>query len=115
METAEVQKIECPHFRSPSSETSERRRVRTGLPPVEYMRTPEPPPPAPDKTAIAAAIKAGEEVPERGWCKAHGLRSANPTPSPHQRAFLRLPMTDYTDFVTTKLRAVPPSGYHAPG
>jgi hypothetical protein len=34
-----------------------------GLVPAEFMRRPEPPPPAPDKTAIAAAIKAGREVP----------------------------------------------------
>lgn len=64
METAEVQKIECPHFRlaiqakPPSVDVYE-----PDLLPVEYMRTPEPPPPAPDKTAIAAAIKAGKEVP----------------------------------------------------
>lgn len=31
--------------------------------PPEYMRTPEPPPPAPDKTAIAAALKLGQAVP----------------------------------------------------
>ena len=31
--------------------------------PAEFMRQPEPPPPAPDKKAIAAAIKAGKEVP----------------------------------------------------
>lgn len=31
--------------------------------PAKFMRTPEPPPPAPDKTAIAAAIKAGKDVP----------------------------------------------------
>lgn len=64
METAEVQKIECPHFRlaiqakPPSVDVYE-----PGLLPGEYMRTPEPPPPAPDKAAIAAAIKAGKEVP----------------------------------------------------
>ena len=64
METAEVQRIECPHFRlaiqakPPSVDVYE-----PGLLPVEYMRKPEPPPPAPDKTAIAAAIKAGKEVP----------------------------------------------------
>jgi hypothetical protein len=34
-----------------------------GLIPAEYMRTPEPPPPAPDKTEIKAAIKCGEVVP----------------------------------------------------
>jgi hypothetical protein len=31
--------------------------------PAQYMRQPEPPPPAPDKKAIADAIKAGAEVP----------------------------------------------------
>lgn len=31
--------------------------------PAEFMRTPEPPKPAPDKAAIATAIKAGREVP----------------------------------------------------
>lgn len=31
--------------------------------PEEYMRQPETPPPVPDKKAIAAAIKAGREVP----------------------------------------------------
>jgi hypothetical protein len=64
METAEVQRIECPHFRlaiqakPPSVDVYE-----PDLLPVEYMRTPEAPPPAPDKGAIAAAIKAGKEVP----------------------------------------------------
>ena len=31
--------------------------------PGEYLRRPEPPPPAPDKVAIKIAIKAGVEVP----------------------------------------------------
>jgi hypothetical protein len=31
--------------------------------PVEFMRIPEPPPPAPDKTAIKAALAAGRDVP----------------------------------------------------
>jgi hypothetical protein len=31
--------------------------------PAEYMRTPEPPPPAPDKKLIGDAIKAGKDVP----------------------------------------------------
>jgi hypothetical protein len=34
-----------------------------GLIPAEYMRHPEPPPPAPDKKAIVDALKAGKEVP----------------------------------------------------
>lgn len=64
METAEVQKIECPHFRlaiqakPPSVDVYE-----PGLLPAEYMRVPETPPAAPDKKAIADAIKAGKEVP----------------------------------------------------
>lgn len=39
--------------------------------PASYMRQPDPPPDAPDKAAIAAAIKAGQEVPGarlvQGW------------------------------------------------
>lgn len=34
-----------------------------GLIPAEFMRQPEPPPPAPDKRLIGDAIKAGAEVP----------------------------------------------------
>lgn len=34
-----------------------------GLIPAEFMVTPEPPPPAPSKALIAAAIKQGREVP----------------------------------------------------
>lgn len=75
METAEVQRIECPHFRiaiqakPPSVDVYE-----PGLLPLEYTRTPEPPPPAPDKAAIAAAIKAGIDVP--GARLVHGTRLA---------------------------------------
>lgn len=75
METAEVQKIECPHFRlaiqakPPGVDVYE-----PGLLPREYMRQPEPPPPEPDKKAIAAAIKAGTEVP--GARLVHGTRLA---------------------------------------
>ena len=64
METAEVQKIECPYFRlaiqakPPSVDVYE-----PGLLPAEYMRVPEAPPAAPDKKAIADAIKEGKEVP----------------------------------------------------
>lgn len=34
-----------------------------GLIPSEYMRQPEPPPPAPDKRLIGDALKAGKDVP----------------------------------------------------
>lgn len=75
METAEVQRIECPHFRiaiqakPPSVDVYEQ-----GLIPAEYMRVPETPDPAPDKKAIADAIKAGKEVP--GARLVHGTRLA---------------------------------------
>ena len=75
METAEVQKIECPYFRlaiqakPPSVDVYE-----PGLIPGQYMRTPEAPPPAPDKPAIAKAIKEGHEVP--GARLVHGTRLA---------------------------------------
>lgn len=64
MEIAGVSKVECPHFaltiknNPPSVEVYE-----PGLVPAEFMKTPEPPPPVPDKTAIKEAIKAGKEVP----------------------------------------------------
>ena len=42
--------------------------------PAAYMRTPEPPPPAPDKAAIGAALKAGASVP--GCALVQGFRLA---------------------------------------
>ena len=73
MEVAKVSKIDCPHFalsiksNPPSVEIFE-----PGLIPAEFMRQPEPPPAAPDKTAIKEAIKAGREVP--GAMLAQGTR-----------------------------------------
>lgn len=64
METAGIKSIECPHFKlalqanPPSVDVFE-----PGLIPASFMRQPEPPPPAPDKTAIKDAIKAGQDVP----------------------------------------------------
>lgn len=64
MELAGVSKIDCPHFQlsiqknPPSVDIFEQALI-----PASFMKTPEPPPPAPDKTAIKAAIKAGQEVP----------------------------------------------------
>jgi len=64
MEIAGVQKIDCSHFaitiakNPPSVDIFE-----PGLIPSEFMKTPTPPPPAPDKTAIKDAIRAGKEVP----------------------------------------------------
>jgi hypothetical protein len=73
MEIAGVSKIECPHFaltvksNPPSVDIYEPSMI-----PVEFMRQPEPPPPAPDKTAIKEALKAGKEVP--GAILAQGTR-----------------------------------------
>lgn len=64
MLAAGVQRIETPWFRlsiktnPPAVEVFDASMV-----PVEFTKIPEPPPPAPDKTAIKAAIKAGIEVP----------------------------------------------------
>ena len=75
METAGVQRIECPHFRlaiqakPPSVDVYE-----PGLLPAQYLRTPEPSEPAIDKRAIAEAIKAGQDVP--GARLLHGTRLA---------------------------------------
>lgn len=75
MELAKMQKIECPHFaisiakNPPSVDIYEQ-----GLIPAEFMKTPEPPPPAPDKTAIKEAIKAGKEVPGAALKQGTSLR-----------------------------------------
>ena len=64
LEIAGVQKIDCPHFAlSIRSNPQSVDVFEPGLIPAEYMRQAEPPPPAPDKTAIKEAIKAGREVP----------------------------------------------------
>ena len=64
MQVAGVQSIECPYFKlsvrknPPAVEVFDAAQI-----PAQFMRTPEPPPPAPDKKAITEAIKAGQEVP----------------------------------------------------
>jgi hypothetical protein len=64
MQIAGVQKIECPYFKlaiqnnPPSVDIYE-----AALIPAEFMVQAPPPPPALDKKAVAAAIKAGREVP----------------------------------------------------
>jgi hypothetical protein len=62
MVRAGISKIECPMFKlavrdNPPSV------VIDGDVPAEFMRQPEPPPPAPDKKAIGEALKAGRDVP----------------------------------------------------
>lgn len=64
MLVAGVQKIECPHFRLTVRDNPAAVEVyEPGLIPSEYMRTPEPPPPVADKTAIKEALKSGVDVP----------------------------------------------------
>lgn len=64
MERCNISKIESPQFRisikqNPASVMIDDERQL----PVEFMRQPEPPPPAPDKKAIKAAIESGIAVP----------------------------------------------------
>lgn len=64
MKFAGIQKIECPWFKMTIRENHAAVDIyEPGLIPAQYMRQPEPPPPAPDKTAIKAALAAGTEVP----------------------------------------------------
>ena len=64
MKLAGIEKIECPHFRlSIKNNPAAVEIFEPGLVPASFMRTPEPPPPAPDKTAIKEALKAGQDVP----------------------------------------------------
>lgn len=63
MDAAGITKIECPLFKlsivnNPTSVDV----FEPGLIPAEYMRIPAPLPPAPDKKAIAAALKDGKDV-----------------------------------------------------
>jgi len=57
-----ITKIECPYFRI-AVQDNPGAVVIDDTVPDEYMRHPPAPPPAPDKTAIAALLKAGEVVP----------------------------------------------------
>ena len=64
MQFAGIQKIECPWFKLSIRDNPAAVDIyEPGLIPAEFMKQPEPPPPAPDKTAIKAAINAGTEVP----------------------------------------------------
>lgn len=64
MTVAGIEKIECPHFRLAIKNNPAAVEIfEPGLVPASFMRTPEPPPPSPDKTAIKEALKAGQDVP----------------------------------------------------
>ncbi len=63
MDATGIEKIEGPGVKLSFRKSSAVVIDGADLIPGEYMRQPEPPPPAPDKKAIADAIKAGIEVP----------------------------------------------------
>ena len=64
MRVAGVTKIECPYFRLAIQNNPPAVDVfEADLIPLEYMVQPETPPMAPDRKAIAAALKAGADVP----------------------------------------------------
>lgn len=63
MIVAGVQKIESPYFKLAVRENPPAVEIYEPLMiPAEFMVTPEPPPPMPDKKKIAAALKAGQDV-----------------------------------------------------
>lgn len=73
MQHAGITKIECPHFAlSVRANPAAVVINEPGLIPAEFMRQPEPPPPAPDKAAIKEVLKVGKEVP--GAHLAQGVR-----------------------------------------
>jgi hypothetical protein len=73
MLVAGVDKIECALFRLSVRNNPPAVEVYDALSiPAQYMRQPELPPPAPDKKALAEALKRGEEVP--GVRLTHGTR-----------------------------------------
>ena len=64
MQSTGIKKIEGPYLRIGVRDNPESVEVfDADQVPAEFMRKPEPPPAAPDKAAIKAAIKSGQEVP----------------------------------------------------
>jgi len=64
MQATGIQKIESPYFRLAVRDNPAAVDVFDAKQlPAEFMRQPEPPPPAPDKSAIKEALKAGRDVP----------------------------------------------------
>lgn len=63
MEATGIDKIEGPGIKLSFRKSTAVMIDGADLIPAEYMRTPEPPPPAPDKKAIGDALKAGVVVP----------------------------------------------------
>jgi hypothetical protein len=63
MEATGIEKIEGPGVAIGFRKSSAVVINELGLIPSEFMRMPEPPPPAPDKARIAAVLKSGGDVP----------------------------------------------------
>lgn len=63
LSAAGIEKIEGPGVRITWRKSSAVVIDEPGLIPTEFMRVPEPPPAAPDKKAIADAIKSGHAIP----------------------------------------------------
>ena len=64
MMVAGIQKIECPYFKLSVRENPPAVEIyELGLIPATFMKQPETPPPMPNRAEIAAAMKAGQEVP----------------------------------------------------
>jgi hypothetical protein len=61
---AGIERIDCPHFalavkaNPPAVRIDDARRV-----PPQFLRTPEPPAPEPDKARIRTALASGQDVP----------------------------------------------------
>lgn len=63
MQQTGIKKISCPYFDVQIKSNPAKVDIfEQSLIPAEFMRQPEPPPPAPDKKAIKAAIESGIEV-----------------------------------------------------
>jgi hypothetical protein len=74
MMVAGIQKVECPYFKLSVRENPPAVEVfQPELVPASFMRQPEPPPPAIDKTAIKEALKAGQDVPGCKLTRGHRL------------------------------------------
>ena len=59
-----IEKIDTPHFRLSVAKNPAAVDIwDITQVPAHFMRQPEPPPPAPDKTAIKESLKLGEDVP----------------------------------------------------
>jgi Gp157 protein len=63
MQATGTTKVTCPEFTLARRSNPPAVGLREGVElPPEYMTTPEPPPPFPDKRKIAEALKAGKEI-----------------------------------------------------